>query len=117
MDIYNSVILAILGTSAALNIIIFIWSRELSSSKNHLLVENRQNLERLKKKHFECEQKSKKILDLEAELLKERKKKESRSQSVELKEFLTDLLSGESLIAVSRVDSNNLFTVSPKDSR
>jgi len=42
-------------------------------------------------------------------------KNSNKSQSIELKEFLADLMVGEGLIAVTRVDPNHLFTFSPKD--
>lgn len=41
--------------------------------------------------------------------------KESRQKSIELHEFLSDMLAGDGLIAVNRVDPNNLYTVSPRD--
>ena len=38
-----------------------------------------------------------------------------RPQSIELKEFLADMMVGEALIAVSRIDPNNLYIHSPRD--
>lgn len=40
-----------------------------------------------------------------------------REQSIELKEFLSDLLSGDGLISISRVDPTNVFLYSPRDKK
>jgi len=38
-----------------------------------------------------------------------------RPQSIELKEFLGDLLTGDALIGVHRINSDHLFTFSPRE--
>lgn len=42
-------------------------------------------------------------------------KKKPTAQTVELQAFLGDLMTGEGLVSVNRVDPNHLFTYSPRD--
>lgn len=39
----------------------------------------------------------------------------NRPKAVELQEFLIDLLQGDALVSVHRVDNSNLFMYSPRD--
>lgn len=49
-----------------------------------------------------------------AYLLSRIKKTKSRPQSVELKEFLADLMTGAGIVAVGRIDPTNILLRSPK---
>lgn len=46
--------------------------------------------------------------------LKTKSQKKTRPQSVELQEFLADLLSGPAIVAVGRIDPNSILMRSPK---
>lgn len=48
------------------------------------------------------------------ELQLELEKKSKRTQSIELQEFLADLLTGPALLAVARMDPSNILLRSPK---
>ena len=48
-------------------------------------------------------------------LLAKQKEPQERPKSIELQEFLTDLLQGDALISVQRVDNSNLFMYSPRE--
>lgn len=48
-------------------------------------------------------------------LIKELGKVKERPKSVELKEFLGDLMRGDALISVHRIDGADMFSFSPKD--
>jgi len=47
-------------------------------------------------------------------LLIQLKKKRAKPQSIELREFLADLLSGPAMLAIARVDTSNVLLRSPK---
>lgn len=53
-------------------------------------------------------------LSLNAYLLFRVSRKRARPQSVELQEFLADLLSGPAIVAVGRIDPANILLRSPK---
>jgi hypothetical protein len=57
------------------------------------------------------------IRNINENLAEQLKKNLDRPKSIELKEFLRDLMSGEALVSVARVDSNDLFTLSPRDAK
>lgn len=60
---------------------------------------------------------SKRISD-DQELINSLKKdQKQRENSIELKEFLADLLAGEALVSICRVDPSNVFLYSPKDKK
>lgn len=46
--------------------------------------------------------------------LLEKKQTRTQPQSIELQEFLVDLMSGTAMVAVARVDPNNILLRSPK---
>lgn len=92
-----------------LTILYFFTYKELKQSeKNHRLDVDEGN-KQISDLHITNLEFKQKINELENQPKKE------RQQSIELREFLSDLLVGEGLIAVSRVDPNHLFSYSPKD--
>lgn len=79
-------------------VLLFLWQL----NKNHLLTKKNIDLK------WDIQRKDHDIRALEARI-------KDRPQTIELKEFLADMLSGEGLIAVSRVDSSHLFSFSPRE--